>query len=841
MILKLFKDFLKIKMLLSCCIKERCGIKMFFKMFKKDLKNDVGLNIILFIFIVSAILLSIVSATVLYLLFTPESKTFDICKCPGYTQSVVVPASLEEKAKAEFEEYWNSNEMVGSFVCKDEVYTNSSMIDVENFDESSVNSFFESKFAIEYQDFNSDLVFDIDDKPFVLQSGEIAISDALSNMTGAKEHDHVYVTTDMGRVYEFEITHIYKEIYALGVHRLIISETDMEYLRNDSAYYALKYELDFADGATLDDFMEIFLKDIRNKDYPKNYRSLYLLSRVTDMITDTQIIMWIVSAFTMLGSLFFIIIILMTVRFTLVSAIDREQKELGMIKAIGADSFGFRWMFAAKYIGFFILGSAIGAGVGIPVVRYFLRLLCHEKIYPSDLEISIIAVICVIVIVFFFILCTMLTLRRIDKISVMEVIHGLDRGEQFGKISGLKLNKSKLPVSLFMAVSDIGTNFKKYIFLICAYILAFLIMLCTVNLRDTIMSPNFLKYMIVTQVMDFYPDFDEDLTHYYLSQGGDYYHMCLLINEEMEEAGIPAGYKLANLMYGSISTNNINPIDVTMIFGDYDTDNYTYREGTAPKNENEIAISYASAKKYGYKIGDVLKITYKDYSDPLVVGDKITGEFVITAFFDIMESLYDGPVAILSNSFENGTGADFCVMEISIDAPESEKPYYIEQIKELFGPENIKSGDEMMRTVVGAEYEVVLTSMRNGLSGIAIFVIVLITVLYGKVLVSAETPEIALLKSMGFTDGQIKRSKLLRGLLLLLISAAIAYTIHFCLGNLFIGVMMQYLDMTGFAYIYEPIKTFVIIPAINILSIMIILIFVQRIINRIQIWKIRED
>ena len=140
------------------------------------------------------------------------------------------------------------------------------------------------------------------------------------------------------------------------------------------------------------------------------------------------------------------------------------------------------------------------------------------------------------------------------------------------------------------------------------------------------------------------------------------------------------------------------------LFGDYDTENYTYREGTAPKNENEIAISYATAKRHGYEIGEVLKITYTDYSDPMAKGDERTSEFVITAFFDIMESLYDGPVVIMSNCFKNGTGENFCIMESSIDAPDSEKTYYIERIKELFGPENIKAGDEMMNKVVGYDF-----------------------------------------------------------------------------------------------------------------------------------------
>ena len=44
---------------------------------------------------------------------------------------------------------------------------------------------------------------------------------------------------------------------------------------------------------------------------------------------------------------------------------------------------------------------------------------------------------------FFIVGFTLLSLRRMNKISVMDAIHGENRGERFGKLSGLFLHKKK--------------------------------------------------------------------------------------------------------------------------------------------------------------------------------------------------------------------------------------------------------------------------------------------------------------------------------------------------------------------------------------------------------------
>ena len=57
--------------------------------------------------------------------------------------------------------------------------------------------------------------------------------------------------------------------------------------------------------------------------------------------------------------IFMIIIVLFTIGFTIRSVIKKEERELGIMKALGTDSVSFRWLVAAKYIAFAVVGGAI--------------------------------------------------------------------------------------------------------------------------------------------------------------------------------------------------------------------------------------------------------------------------------------------------------------------------------------------------------------------------------------------------------------------------------------------------------------------------------------------------
>ncbi len=812
---------------------------MFWKMLFKDLKSDKGMNLVLFVFMIVASTLMVISSIVIMAYLMPKSRSAQICKTADVMIRYRVADCKREEYTGKLREFFSDMECLDHFTEASAISLISpNQIDVEGFDEESLDMFFERAYSIEYQEFEQNLLFDIDDKPFVVEGNGIAVSEEFRDITGVNVGGVIYISTDSGKVFRFVVTTIYKEIKFENVMPLVVSRDAFNLLLEESNYETLKFSFFIKDHYPQDDFWAKYTEGLKNENYRYYLKwSGYALSEGDETLTEDNVMMYIIIVFCLLSAVFMIAIILMTIRFTLVNAIENEKKELGMMKAIGADTMEFRLLFAAKYIGFALVSGCIALFAGIPLSKIVLKLTYKRHIFPTLLEEVLISVFAIAIIILVMIIFTVIVLRKINKISVMEVIHGQGKGESFGKISMFHIYKSKLSIPFYLALSDIRYKFKKYVFLIGAYVCAFLIILCTTNLRDSVYDISFSRYMLMYQ-LDFYPDFNEELTDYYWAKTGSSYEMMMMINEDLKAAGIPAGYELA-VASDAYLYDQDEQLKYINILSEYDAEKYIYREGQAPKLRNEIALSYANARKCGLKIGDKVTIEYRDRSNPMVAGDEITEEFIITAFFDYFEG-YDNPLAIASNEFHNGLGAYIYTINVKIDAPEEEKPYYLSKIYELFGEENIDNIDEYLKKYMG-QYDTIFTTIRNLLSGTALLVIMLITLLYGRILIASETTEIAALKSTGFTEESIKCWQYTRGVCLLLISTVIAYAIHVTLGQGFVSVAFHALGLTGFKYIYEPIKTFIVIPCLVWGCVLLVLWFVQKNIKRIQIWKIRED
>ena len=194
--------------------------------------------------------------------------------------------------------------------------------------------------------------------------------------------------------------------------------------------------------------------------------------------SNEYILSFILSVFLALISLFFILIIIMTIRFTMIAALKDEEREIGMMRAIGVDSFAFRWLFAAKYIAFAFAGGAIGIAAGYPLSRYVLSVFSADSIFPSAEEIIIAGIASVILIILLIVGFSFIVMRRINRISVISAIRGENIGERFGRSKTVLLHRSRImPTPVYLAVSDIIKRFRRYVFLLIAYTLGILIIL----------------------------------------------------------------------------------------------------------------------------------------------------------------------------------------------------------------------------------------------------------------------------------------------------------------------------------------------------------------------------
>ena len=806
---------------------------MFFKMLKSDLKCKKGLNVILFIFIMVASVLVFAGSVQIYSNLTLDSRKAKVCNTSQADMMIYDSLIKTDEKRQRLFEILDEEKNVTGYTKYDAVRIDSLRMDYPRVEEENNNFLNWSTFIMKLPH-ESDLLYDTNDQPFTLKSGTAAFPVDFSHNLGLRIGDKVEFTTVMGDVYELEVACFFKECAFDSKKRIIVADEDYDILTKDEVNKVTICGLFMKDGSyeKCDGLYEKFRKE-------DMIVPIYARSRFTD---DSFIIQNIISAFVVIISVFLIIIIFMTIRFTMIADLKNEEKEIGMMKALGVDSFSFRWLFAAKYIAFAIIGGAIGIAAGVPISGMAVNLFDENAILPQRYETIIIGIAAVLSIIVMMIGFSLLVMRRINKISVIDSIHGENHGERFGKGSPIFLHKrKKISVPFFLAVSDILRRFKRYIFLIIAYTLGTAIILLSFNVRNSIISKEFIKlYMMHTIDFDIHTrgEFKKEVEKRSEAEGKNY---SCIINEMFEEKGIPAYIDSLNYSFGVLlNEKGENRKNISVLWGDGQIEKLNYRKGgKIPTLENEAAMSYFTATQMGVKLGDVINVRITEESEDGTSEEEVERQFVITAFIDVFEG--EESRLVLSKEYRKGQSLYSgewigCI----INAPEKEKAGIVKQMKEYFGDDVILTTEETVMYNM-EEYDRLFALLEYVMGGALLFVLILITYLYSTVFVTEETAEIALLKSTGFTDGAIRKWHILRLALITVFSIVLAEVMLKTLGQLFMTAFMANYNATGVRMLPEIPVTFIVIPLIVITAVMVTVLFTLRGINRIGIWKITEE
>ncbi len=806
---------------------------MFFRMLKNDLRSKRGLNIILFLFITIASALVFVGAAQVYSSLTGNSYTQKVCRTADVAYFTRIPEGKLDEMTGTINKMLDENDKVKDHWTHELVRLKSEGVDFPHYEEKDSDVFLGRSHLLSAQFTDCDLVFDENDKPFYVKNGQVALSVGLKELTGVQAGDKIRFTTDLGNVYELEVSTFFKSRQKA---RYIVSDADFARIAQDFPLRYMQFSVNMASDDRQD--LEAVAVDIYNQTMTG-----CSINQQNNVGSDDEIIANIVSVFVVLISLFMILLILMTIRFTMIAALKEEEKEIGMMRAIGVDSLKFRWLFAAKYIAFAVVGGMIGAAIGLPVSRKVVLMFGSGRISPSAEIMTALGIAAVAGIVLVMILFSVFVMRRMKRISVIDAIHGENRGERFGRHTALHLSKRrKMPVPLYLAVSDIMTRFKRYIFLILAYTLGASIILLTASLRHSVIHPSFMRYYMVTS-QDFIIDFNDTLMQeYYDREAYDGIPFFEQINAELKDAGIPAHVDLYN---GELATWKINGQPLMNVFFCYDlpdTELLTYREGgRAPKLANEAAMSWFSAKQMGISIGDTVDISFSgiDEDSGQLVQKEYDHQFVITGFLDYAEQDEAYVIAGTEYQHDNSDGHRYNWLGFVIDS--EDKDAVFQQICDKYGRENIKTAMEYTEESL-EDYDNVLTLLMRVMTGTVLFVNVLITVLYLNIFLAEDTPEIALLKSLGFTNRSVRCWQLLRMILLTLLSVIVAIILYYTGISALAGILFEaFIGLTGFEFLPFRLFVYVMMPALMLGAVLLPTLLRMQSIRHIDIRQMNEE
>ena len=219
---------------------------MFFKMLKSDLKRKKGLNIILFTFISVAAVLIFTGAMQIFSYLTKDKAIERLCK-PSDILLVTLPENMDEdEINKKLPDELSSRDDITEWEYKRMTEINYTSLDFDNFDEKDLKreTFFITPLPQKF-----DLVYDLNDLPFYVPNGCVAITIDISQRTGAKTGDILKYTTETGYTYELKIDRIFKENITGHVNRIIVSDADYEILTDDSVIKNNVYGLKVRDSS----------------------------------------------------------------------------------------------------------------------------------------------------------------------------------------------------------------------------------------------------------------------------------------------------------------------------------------------------------------------------------------------------------------------------------------------------------------------------------------------------------------------------------------------------------------------------------------------------------------
>ena len=510
----------------------------------------------------------------------------------------------------------------------------------------------------------------------------------------------------------------------------------------------------------------------------------------------------ILAGILLVVSICLIIIALVVLRFTIGFTISEEFRQIGVMKAIGLPNPQIRSLYLGKYLLLAVIGAFAGFFGSIPFSKLLLDSVTQTMVLGSEDYLLINAVGCILVVVMILAFCYNCT-AKVKKLTPVDAIRSGTTGERFQKKGSLRLSKTPGKPTFFLALNDVLSQPRRFGAIILTLFLCLSLVLMLTSSISTLKSGGLV------------PAFA--FPHFHLSTSAGYEISYTpdgnrLLREDikgkedlLKQNGIDCKcYLEIQYSLALVHKDNKNGTFISQGIGTT-TDQYAYFEGSAPSRTGEIALTENVADALDANIGDTVIMQ---------IGEE-NREFLVTGLFQSM--LNRGNAArvhedepISCEYFVNGFSI---LVEFPDDPSDEEIQSRGEKIKEILDIDKVRTEAEFVESMTGMADT--MEYVRLLMLAISLIVTVLITVLIGQSFIAKERGAIAILKAIGFRDGQIVSWQALRFVISCIIATILALIFHMPLMKLAIAPIFAAMGASfGIEFEIIPLEVYCVYPAI---------------------------
>lgn len=749
---------------------------------KKDLKRNKGITIVLFMFILLSALLAACASHILMELSGSLSNLLDKSKAPHFVQMHSGP--IDSKL---LQEFTATNPLVKDQQTVEMLGIDGSNVTFGNNDRAEENSVMDMGFVTQNPSF--DLLLNFENQVIKVSQGEIAVP-----IYYMKQHDlniGDQVTISSGTFLRvFKVTDFVRDVQMnpamVSSKRFVINGTDYTALKQNLGEVEYLIEFQINDLSRLKEFRSAY----QSSNLPEKGPTIdYPLFKTLNALTDG-----IIAVVIILVSLLLMIIGTLCLRFTILATMEEDYREIGVMKAIGLPEQDIRGIYLAKYIVIAGGASLLGYLLSLGVVRVFTAnitlYLGAAPRTPLQHIVPILAASLIFGMVVFF--CKIM-LRRFKRITAVEALRTGIVGEKKGNTSRLRLSKRTYGnVNIFLGIKDVYSRFTMFGLLFFVVVTSLFIVLVPVNILNTLQSPRFISYMGVGQSdirMDVQKSdqmeqrFSDIIAE--LKNDPDIAKFAPLITSRFKVMGSDGVWESLNVETGDFS---IFPL--------------SYMEGGAPNSANEIALSDLNAKELNKKVGDTVQLEVGGASRSLTV----TG---------IYQDITNGGRTAKARLPHDPKNVIWYVVALDVK-PEVSIQAKMDQYTKQFYPAKITHLESYLSQTLGTTIRQL--KLVTGLSiGIAILISGLITSLFLKMLLAKDASQIAILRSIGFTVGDIRSQYLVRILFVTGLGIMMGTIAANTMGERFAQILGSFMGASKLQFEISPMIAYFILPSLFML------------------------
>lgn len=756
---------------------------MMLRMLKNDLKRNRMITAALCGFIILAAML--VSGAITMILTLSSSMDTLLKRADAAHYSQLHAGTLEQ---AELDDFvWENGQLIKAQQTVELLGIGGDNIYLGDREESEADSLMENSFVRQNRQF--DYLLDTDNQVLQISDGEIAVPIYHMQRYNLQLGDKVRVE-DGDFAKDFTIVAFLRDSLMnpsmINSKRFLVSDGDFQILHEHlgEIEYLIEFQLhDTSDVRKLETLYQ-------DSDMPKKGTAMsYSLVKVINAMSDG-----IAASVIVLIACVLVLIAALCLRFTMLTTIEEDYREIGVMKAIGISNQDIRKLYMVKYAvisaAACVLGYLISLLAGNLFTANISLYMGKGKHTALNWLLPVIGAGIVFGAIIIFCMAVLSRFRRISTLEALRFSMVPDRGMRIGKGT---LSHSRIKdVNLFLGVREVLGQFRRYGLLCFVFVLCTFLMIVPINLLNTLESPDFVAYMgagkcdlrlDLQHTPDIIARYGE--TEEYLKRDGDVSKYAALFTCTFKALGSEGTY------------NNMK-----VEIGDFDQFPLEYTKGSAPQRENEIALSSMNAKEYQKEPGDDLT---------LMVGDEERQMRVCGIYQDVTNGGKTAK-AILPLDMEQVIWFTVNIdLKEGVSLEEKRREY-----SEIFHPGKVTDVTEYVEQTLGG----VIVQLRLVVKFafvLALTVAALITGMFFKMLMTKEARETAIMKSLGFTARHIMKQYLTRAVLILAAGEMFGTLAANLLGQKLAGLLIS--GISDMRFVINPLYTWLLCPLALMLAV----------------------